>query len=67
MKDQIKIALANHPMIGIMGLCSLLSSNKKELRPVIKEMKSTGEIEMRGRYYKLRPMYKQQELFNQKK
>jgi RNA-binding protein YhbY len=65
MKNQIRTALANHPLIGIQGLSSLLCSDKKELKKALKEMKATGEIEVRGRYYKLKPMYKQLELYNE--
>lgn len=62
-RNQITTALANHPLIGIRGLCNLVSFEKG---PIIKEiilMKKEGLIEMKGRYYKLRPMYKQLELY----
>lgn len=64
MRNQITVALANHPLIGVRGLCSLLCSDKG---PVIKELKAMineGLVEMKGRYYVLRPMYKQLEIFN---
>lgn len=63
-RNQIVIALANHPLIGVRGLCSLLSSDKGPVVEEIKKMKKEGLIEMNGRYYKLKPMYKQLEIFN---
>lgn len=65
MRSQIQRALANHPLIGVRGLCSLLCSNKGDVIKELKVMKQEGLVEMNGRYYKLRPMYKQLELYAQ--
>jgi predicted transcriptional regulator len=64
MRDQLIIALANHPLIGVRGLSSLLCFSKGEIIKEIKTMRQEGLIEMKGRYYRLRPMYKQLEMFN---
>jgi hypothetical protein len=62
-RNQITIALANHPLIGIGGLCNLLSFDKGLIVNEVILMRKEGLIEMRGRYYKLKPMYKQLELY----
>lgn len=64
MRNQIQTALANHPLIGIQGLSSLLCFKKSEIAKELKQMKSEGVVQVRGRYYKLRPLYKQLEIFN---
>lgn len=63
-RNQIIVALANHPLIGMRGLCNLLSSDRKTIVKEVVQMKKEGIIEMKGRYYKLKPMYKQLELYN---
>ena len=65
MRNQIQRALANHPLIGIQGLSSLLCFKKSEIAQELKVMKQEGLVQVRGRYYKLKPMYKQMELYGE--
>lgn len=62
MLEEIRRAIANHPGISLQGILSLVSYDKKAVKQVLKQMKADGKLEVKGRYYKLTPMYKQIEL-----
>lgn len=59
LRENLRRAIANHPNVSLQGLCSLVSSSKKEIKAELKAMKQDGLLEVAGRYYRLKPLYTQ--------